>query len=95
MDGDLSKSGFERCLGSATTLSFQRPSSFCHPDPDFLLRLVASWAGRSGAHEWRTADPLASLGMTTRRGRLQGKGGCTERVVATKGCLLNLGSFQT
>ena len=48
--------------------------------PDFLLRLVASWAGRSGAHEWRTADPLASLGMTTRRGSLQGKGGCKERI---------------
>ena len=43
---------------------------------DFLLRLVALWAGRSGAHEWRTADPLASLGMTKRRGSLQGKGGC-------------------
>jgi hypothetical protein len=94
MDGDLSKSGFERCLGSATTLSFQRPSSFCHPDPDFLLRLVASWAGRSGAHEWRTADPLASLGMTKRRGSLEGKGCCKERVVARKEGLLNRGIFQ-
>jgi hypothetical protein len=26
------------------------------------------WAGRGGAHEWRTADPSASLGMTKRRG---------------------------
>ena len=71
------------------------------------------WAGRSGAHEWRTADPSPSpdflsrvaasvscvwfslerttsvvagesseagnpgtLGMTKRRGSLQGKGGC-------------------
>ncbi len=24
--------GFERCLGSATTLSLQRPSPFCHPE---------------------------------------------------------------
>jgi hypothetical protein len=57
--------------------------------PDFLLRLVALWAGRSGAHEWRTADPLASLGMTKRRGSLQGKGR-----VARKGRLLNRGIFQ-
>ncbi len=35
------------------------------------------WAGRSGAHEWRTADPLASLGMTKK-----GEGRCKERAVA-------------
>jgi len=52
--------------------------------PDFLLRLVALWASRSGAHEWRTADPLASLGMTKRRGSLQGTGGCKEQAVARK-----------
>src|ERR1700686_2949150 len=26
------------------------------------------WAGRGGAHEWRTADPSLALGMTIRRG---------------------------
>jgi hypothetical protein len=41
------------------------------------------WAGRSGAHEWRTADPSAALGMTTK-----------ERVVPRKGRLLNRGIFQ-
>ena len=34
------------------------------------------WACSSGALDWRTADPLASLGMTKRRGSFQGKDGC-------------------
>jgi hypothetical protein len=63
--------------------------------PDFMLRLVALWTGRSGAREWHTADPLASLGMTKRRGSLQGTGGCKERAVARKEWLLNRVIFQT
>ena len=42
------------------------------------------WAGKSGAHEWRTTGPSASLGMTNK-----------ERVAARKGRLLNRGIFQT
>jgi hypothetical protein len=42
------------------------------------------WAGRSGAHEWRTAGPLASLGMTNK-----------GRVVGRKGRLLNRGIFKS
>jgi hypothetical protein len=42
------------------------------------------WAGKSGAHEWRTTGPSAALGMTNK-----------ERGVARKGRLLNRGIFQT
>jgi hypothetical protein len=42
------------------------------------------WAGRSGAHEWRTADPLAALRDDKKEG-----------VVARKEWLLNRGIFQT
>jgi hypothetical protein len=131
--------GFERCLGSATTLSLQRPSPCCHPErsrgtcgapepqtkalrvnsriypkrfvphpPDRSLEttnfstglLLAPTPGvancgqpRSQATKVlgktceltrggfclgfrRTAGLSASLGMTTRRGSLQGEGGC-------------------
>jgi hypothetical protein len=45
--------------------------------------LVEVVAGRSGAHEWRTADPLASLGMTKKeRAVAKGEGRCKERAVA-------------
>ena len=130
---------FERCLGSATTFSLQRPSPCCHPErsrgtcgapepqtkalrvnsriypkrfvphpPDRSLETTSYSTGlllaptpgvascgqpRSQATKVlgktceltrggfclgfrRTADPSAALGMTTRRGSLQGEGGC-------------------
>jgi hypothetical protein len=47
--------------------------------------MIGGGCGPVGAaHEWRTADPSATLGMTNK-----------ERVVARKGRLLNRGIFQT
>jgi hypothetical protein len=48
------------------------------------------WAGRSGAHEWRTADPSKAM---------LGQLGCPrddnkERFVARKGLLLNFATEQ-
>jgi len=38
--------------------------------------LVEIVGDRSGAHEWRTADPLASLGMDNKERVVARKGGC-------------------
>jgi hypothetical protein len=36
------------------------------------------WAGKGGAHEWRTADPSAALGMTKKERVAVGKGRLLE-----------------
>jgi hypothetical protein len=53
-----------------------------HGDPVMIGRRL--WTDSGGAHEWRTAGPLASLGMTKK-----GEGHSKERAV------LNRGIFQT
>jgi hypothetical protein len=43
------------------------------------------WTGRGGAHEWRTADPSAALGMTKKERVVVGKGRLLEeRAVAQR-----------
>jgi hypothetical protein len=99
---------FERCLGSATTLSLQRPSPFCHHgaqprDLRCAIRVSRSYRPTTSTNHDRIlmekpTSPLSfrvsRSGPRNRRSLGFARDDKKERVVARKGWLLNRGIFQ-
>jgi hypothetical protein len=100
--------GFERCLGSATALSLERPSPFCHPeakprDLRCAIRVPRSYLPTTSTNHHRILmeTPTSPLSFRVSRGGPRNRRSLgfarddkKERVVPRKEWLLNRGIFQ-